>query len=404
LEGLYLYDSVQAGGQKVSQTFCKRTLIGEPGSTYRYLGLRLFSHPWCNVNSDGDKADNDDAVDMGYAVHHQQALLQMGQLNQILQKMTQEQLNQQLPDFSLHGSCEFNLTLVNRMAPTSEKRDLKLDPVLQAKASVSWHKDSGLADFSSIAIYHTLQGTEGKDPWRVALRVPKAKTPSLAVPLPSGAIYYLLDDFNHSHEHAVLAGSHQLRYSSTHRVTKPGGTWQTLREKCRQIMSTLNTNTPKTLRARLQLSRELEFEWIRQWCIQGQDHAQLHPYWHEPVEFMQDCWKQIHENAMTTLQELEKQESTRKDKNDLCDILIEALEECVQLRKEWEQRLIDPFFSTLPESSRPFRLGKSVDAISMKDLKAILILARTCRPQTKKEQLLVASNWQALQGKLKANK
>ena len=40
--GLFLYDVIQPGGQRLSLTMVTRTLIGEPGSTYRYLGLRLF--------------------------------------------------------------------------------------------------------------------------------------------------------------------------------------------------------------------------------------------------------------------------------------------------------------------------------------------------------------------------
>jgi hypothetical protein len=62
LEGLYyLYDSVQPGGQRVSHTFVRRTLIGNLGSTYKYLGLRLFSHPW-SIDAAEGTADGGDVA------------------------------------------------------------------------------------------------------------------------------------------------------------------------------------------------------------------------------------------------------------------------------------------------------------------------------------------------------
>ena len=84
--GLFLYDAVQPGGKKVSKTFVKRTLIGKPGSTYRYLGLRLFSHPWCSVSSDGDDAKEQDASSLqqlGYKQTCAEAQFGMGILNQL---------------------------------------------------------------------------------------------------------------------------------------------------------------------------------------------------------------------------------------------------------------------------------------------------------------------------------
>jgi hypothetical protein len=47
----YQYDVVMAGGKHLSRTFVKRTLVGEPGITYKYLGLRLFAHPWSGLGT-----------------------------------------------------------------------------------------------------------------------------------------------------------------------------------------------------------------------------------------------------------------------------------------------------------------------------------------------------------------
>ena len=39
------------------------------------------------------------------------------------------------------------------------------------------------------------------------------EAPPVAIPTKSGDLYYLLDDFNHHHQHAVLAGRGSLRYA-----------------------------------------------------------------------------------------------------------------------------------------------------------------------------------------------
>jgi len=130
LEELYLYDAVQAGGKKVTHTFVKRTLIGEPGSTYRYLGLRLFSHPWSATSAAATTIDEQEAelIKYGYSKPHAHTLVQMGRLNQTLVEKTRQELDK-LPQDRLLGSCDYTLTLVNRMEPSSIKKDLKRDPI-----------------------------------------------------------------------------------------------------------------------------------------------------------------------------------------------------------------------------------------------------------------------------------
>ena len=53
---LFQYDVVQPMklGSRCSKTFVTRTLVGEPGITYKYLGLREFAHPW--VDGSGSTA------------------------------------------------------------------------------------------------------------------------------------------------------------------------------------------------------------------------------------------------------------------------------------------------------------------------------------------------------------
>lgn len=434
---LFQYDAVQPGRKRLSRTFVTRTLVGNPGSTYRYLGLRLFSHPWCDVDQNGDSLtssskpptehkmgrkngeakvkrkinnkrcsgsvrDGLSLEELGYSKDTVSALLTIGEINKTLinrsNQTLQTKISDSVPD-RLVGSAEFSLTLINKMEPTSVKKDLKPETVYgMGKTSVSWHIDSGLQDFSTIAVYHELRdihhtgvGSDGEQPWRVALRVSDNgdnATPPLAVPLPSGSLYYLLDDFNHKHEHAVLSGSNMLRYSSTHRVAREGhGTWQYIRDKCDQTLALGNKETgflsfmnetnaslrsgtnvnfaagermtlAKDVRRQQQLLTEIEFEWIQQWMIQGQLHADSHPYWHAPMAKLLDCKQQLETWGTLVVKLLEKATSSISPYTDIAserlfDVMIEALEERIRLRKTWYDRLNDPIFKTMDPEMRP---------------------------------------------------
>jgi FTO catalytic domain len=124
--------------------------------------------------------------------------------------------------------------LINRCYPINGEVKMKLEPTFQKeKCTVSWHADSTLEHYSSIAVYHCTKAPKTKknpsaknDPedasWRISLRVcpnaegpkagklknldvveePELTAPPLAVPLPTKWSYYLLDDFNHHHQHS----------------------------------------------------------------------------------------------------------------------------------------------------------------------------------------------------------
>ena len=472
-QGLFLYDAVQPGGKKLSHTFVTRTLIGKPGSTYRYLGLRLFSHPWGDISNQGDENNSQTSslLHLGYSPTCATALITMGKLNQTLVQRTQQLLQHTVVPHvkgGLVGPADYSLTLVNRMEPTILKRDLKKERTYgMGKTSVSWHKDSGLMDFSSIAVYHTLTTTDGCDhdnnddnnsnnnsnnnseserpsqDWRVALRVATATkdttTPPLVVPLPSGALYYLLDDFNHNHEHAVLAGKNQVRYSSTHRVAREGrGTWQYIREKCRTVLAQSKlvvSNKPdlvKVARAQQQLLTEIECEWLRQWYIQGSLHASLHFYWHSPIARLEQYYQELESHAAETLAMLQQashgNNGTLASEN-LFDVFIETFEERSKARVIWEERLADPIFETMSKTTQPIQgtmvlcrgthaffdnlpLGiqelrswrkRFVGVIKSNDKKGTL--SKGLADLTKKEKRKVASNWEQMKADMmKTNK
>ena len=126
------------------------------------LGLRLFSHPWVDVDGNGNEikrvhTNNASTLrKLGYTDKTSSALLNMGNINSKLTERSKAMLQQHAaPHVSppgMVGSADFNLTLINKMEPTTTKSDLKKEIGYgMGKISVGWHRDSGLKDFSSIA-------------------------------------------------------------------------------------------------------------------------------------------------------------------------------------------------------------------------------------------------------------
>jgi mRNA N6-methyladenine demethylase len=253
---IFQFDITQPAGlgTKLAKTFVTRCLVGEAGTTYKYLGLRMFSLPWGEEGGGGVESE----------------CRVISEVNQELVSHTKRLLEQEgRPAGRGH---QYNLTLINRLVmrplspsphclflscyPESEIK-LKTEPCFgRERCTVSWHADSSLEHFSSIAVYHVTVATpcpstspapipqhdkkrkdkkprpssgdqagtatgEGEGGWKIALRVwPDAEgptvgkaaknshlnelraVPSLAIPLPNQSVYYLLDDFNHHHQHS----------------------------------------------------------------------------------------------------------------------------------------------------------------------------------------------------------
>lgn len=204
--GFYQFDMTQPAGlgTKVARTFVTRCIVGEPGMTYKYLGLRMFGFPWVL----GATGSNEHTV-------------AIGELNEELIRRSNT-LNAESGKTE-YGSSNFNLTLINRCFPEGEEVVLKNEPMFEKdKLTVSWHADSCLDHYSTIAVYHFNEQNNCKKfqkPWRIALRtqinaegpqqgkaVPDLEVdcPPVALALPQECCYYLLDDFNHHHQHAGI--------------------------------------------------------------------------------------------------------------------------------------------------------------------------------------------------------
>jgi hypothetical protein len=216
--------------------------------------------------------------------------------------------------------------------------------------SVAWHADSSLQDSTCISVYVAQHSAEATNfelppapprpvssqprPWRLALRVvhdaegPAMRasggapgrrdhsTPALLVPLLDGDSYHMLGDFNHNHQHAVIqpASLHEkgagagaggdrgeVRYSSTHRVAvEEGATFRSVQRRALKAVAAAAEEAEgaaSTAAATFSVWAEeqecldaLEFEWLRQWYVQGAAHRDSHPWWASRMAALEDLW------------------------------------------------------------------------------------------------------------------
>eukprot|EP00934_Nitzschia_sp_Nitz4_P000143 Nitzschia sp. Nitz4//scaffold236_size30323//1868//4159//NITZ4_007983-RA/size30323-processed-gene-0.11-mRNA-1//1//CDS//3329543478//143//frame0 len=304
-------------GTKCAKTYVTRCLLGEPGTTYKYLGLRMFSHPW-----KGTAIGNLAETLTERTKHH-------------LRELDGKRRARGAPE--TRGRPEYDICLINRMEASD---DLKEEPSLGTlKTTVSWHADSSLEHYSTIAVYQTLLTEKskvkrkGQEPhhWQVALRVahhaegPQAsrqrggidtestivkESPPIATSLPSGSTYYMLDDFNHHHQHTVLTEPPQnvatgkvVRYSCTFRLLRQSHNVNDMLQWCQSTVSNFHKKGAKIWRAEQLVLSELESEWLRQFYIQGSQHYEMlcASYWHEPIQKLLCHWIQLEQRTKQVL-------------------------------------------------------------------------------------------------------
>jgi alpha-ketoglutarate-dependent dioxygenase FTO len=405
--GAFQFDMTQPTGlkTKVAKTFVSRCLVGAPGTTYKYLGLRMFSHPW-------------NAGEVGVT----DAMIKIGELNNKLINRTKKLLKDTGKDET--GSCEYNLTLINRCFPDGEIK-LKDEPLFsKEKCTVSWHADSTLEHYSSIAVYHctreistgvnkqkieTIPEINELNPtgcWRVALRLfnnaegplsnkfkaagndmkSTKNAPPVAVELPDKYSYYLLDDFNHHHQHSVLSGNFD-RFASTHRVCRSEGhTYLSIKTKCESVLKDNTTAIKQWKGIQISLS-EVEFEWIRQMYIQGETHYKLHSWWQLPIQELLSLWVQLELKSLQMIDilrdaaggiaeleikilEMTQKEDIRRARkylnkrrkrcenidSNFYDVISDFLLDRHTKRDGWLSREIDPSFRDVPKDCRPIKV------------------------------------------------
>jgi mRNA N6-methyladenine demethylase len=320
-------------GTKCAKTYVTRCLVGEPGTSYKYLGLRMFAAPW-QCNSDTE------------TIQHLSTVMSKRAFQHMLELRQKRRARGAPPPKGMSPS--FDICLINRMMVTSDLKptaalpsDSDDNPVDQGKTSVSWHADSSLEHYSTIAVYQILESDNNKSKskksnssssskdWWVGLRVthhaegPHAssgrkgssieaalvpETPPVAVSLPSGSAYYLLDDFNHHHQHIVFTTGKEattgVRYSCTFRKLRESHNVQYWIERGNALKKSFNKKGVKVWKAEYLVAQELEFEWIRQFYVQGKRHhdSLWEPYWKAPMQDLLSLWSCLEHRAYQTLE------------------------------------------------------------------------------------------------------
>ena len=352
----YQYDIVMAGGKHSSRTFVKRTLVGNPGITYKYLGLRLFAHAWSGPGVSP-------------------LMKSIGEMNQRMIHMTEQ--------FPNHKKCNYNLTLINYMEPTIRtKVGFKEEANYgMGKVSVSWHADSSLETGSSIGVYHCLPTQRStKWDWRIALRPSpdstkidgdKSKSPPakpVVVNTKDGDAYFLLGDFNETHQHCVLAGSVSNRISSTHRVAvTQEDTYDYIlkrvkiaRKRFRLQMEAIGSNSSfegngldaKVIRYCQRVLTEVEMEWIAQYWLQGAQHDKMHTWWQRPMKTLEAYWRALEAATWNLLDHLCS--GNKSVPVDVVKVLINEFKTRLSLRQQWDERRSDKIYQRrITEEYRP---------------------------------------------------
>jgi alpha-ketoglutarate-dependent dioxygenase FTO len=265
------------------------------------------------------------------------------------------------------------------------------------KASVSWHSDSSLQDTSTVAVYHqTAGGIDGDDnSWHIALKCLDDVTPALRVPLNSHETYYMMRDFNMHHHHAVLNGDTR-RFSSTHRVAVVAkDTFEYIQGKCTRALRTLpllkwhagkaprgwkvNKSTDQPLSKILHVlgdaHREVEFQWLRMFWLQGTRHASQHEtYWAARIEELTQAWDAMELGLRWACDacRLAADGKARSEPRafEMLRYLLETIAEC---REEHDARCEAGAYAQVPEDCRPIDLPRFDDKSPLpRDLRPVL--------------------------------
>ena len=381
---LFRHDIVLAPQRGVSvptPTVVSRILVGEPGVTYKYLGLRTFAYPWVEEAGGPPGAGALRALNDALVAHT-------------------ERLNG-ASKAPVAGSCRYNLSLVNLLLPDDARGGALRNRAgarlggAAAEQAVSWHADSGVEPNSAIAVLNLepaacQRGRKGSKPWRIAMKCVgggheptpgvqgqvggNSGTPAIAVPLRDGDAYYMLCGFNEAHHHAVLAGS-SGRYSSTHRVgLSATDTWSYIEARAAAARGAPPLGDaaagwrPLTLAAvRLaeEAHTEIELEWLRPWAAQGLAHAESHGgYWRPRIEKLVAAWGALEARTAATVALLEAAAGMEAaaaaallPEGVRCfDVLLQLLERRESQRDGWRARLASRSYREAPPHRQPFEL------------------------------------------------
>ena len=379
-------------GTRLAKTRVTRCLIGKPGITYRYLGTRMFAHPWSGQSCSA-------------------ACASMRTLSEELEARA-----------AAHGGDKngFNLVLLNRMTPEArhsakQERDYGMGPV-----SVAWHADCSLQDATTISVYVAHHARSAGNfalppppprppqprPWRVALRIvhdaegPTMRaaggalgerdrtTPAVLLPLHDGDCYHMVLDFNHHHQHAVIqpepASSsveeaeeeeeeeeEVVRYSSTHRVAvEEGETFGSVRRRALKALAGSDAATAAQWREEQSSLDDLEFEWLRQFYAQGAMHRDTHEWWVPKMGALHELWLGLERLTCRRVRDALAAVAGGGGggggaTDELLELLRGALARRQRLRSAWAERARDPLYAALDDGYAPLPCLHDADALAL---------------------------------------
>ncbi|XP_071785710.1 alpha-ketoglutarate-dependent dioxygenase FTO-like [Asterias amurensis] len=400
--GYFYRDWVKVKGQTV-QTPISRTLVGEPGTTYKYLGLRLFTIPW----SFGDvQPENEIEIACGvigklnehFKVASRKLLLEKE--NERLERaVTRTKSDEGTPScldkeesrgcesgdgriLSIDDGTDFNVALINYMDPTDLDVRLKPEPYYgMGSLAVSWHMDGNLVRGSTVAVYSQTYSDESDDSvdktdWKVGLKVSwDIETPGVAIPLASGESYFMLGNLNDTHQHCVITGS-QSRFSSTHRVADSRkGTLRYIKGRCQEALSNLLEETSgdcclrsldiSHLRLTETIHNEVEFEWLRQFWMQGTRHATERRSWLPAIEALEEEWVKMEHMTKLAIDETNRD---TKESIAIARILRPFLKERQKLRKQCLEKFSPRLLDTIHPDHLPVHRPKWEDGDPLRPL------------------------------------
>jgi hypothetical protein len=173
----------------------------------------------------------------------------------------------------------------------------------------------------------------------------------------------------------VLVGDTH-RFASTHRVSlREGHSYDYIQQRCRAVLQEKTSLHRKYVRKLLLLIQEVEFEWLRQFFIQGDTHRELHAWWHEPIQSLQASLQQCESRLVVVLHTLKAASTSnfsrgqdrsigsslgKKVQKLLHEVepgsyeeLAAQLEERASKRAGWESREKDPIYKNCDLALRP---------------------------------------------------
>eukprot|EP01125_Pyxidicula_operculata_P012324 TRINITY_DN4045_c0_g1_i1.p1 TRINITY_DN4045_c0_g1~~TRINITY_DN4045_c0_g1_i1.p1 ORF type:complete len:358 (+),score=41.67 TRINITY_DN4045_c0_g1_i1:161-1075(+) len=201
----------------------RRVAVGEPGSTYDYLGLRVFVHPW----------EDEECL---YDEDERKCLESIKLINSTLKSLAMKSIKEEFgtQDHEAVKGIEWNVVLVNYINLDSEPVSMQEPYYGMGRQLISWHKDTYVEQGSTIGVYNYCDDKDDNEEWGIGLKKAwDVDTPALLVHLKSGDSYFMLYNFNEEFRHTVIAlPNSKKRFSSTHRKAHLGSdTWSYIQEK-----------------------------------------------------------------------------------------------------------------------------------------------------------------------------